>query len=122
MGERRKLYEEEHYVLELHKKLLEWLDQRGLDTTYLDEIIITQKMLTGNSEELFGRPRCRCEDNIKADVKGIGCRDVDWAHVVQVDVTCFEHGIKLSGSIKFEAFLDQPCDYKLLKPCCSPRS
>jgi hypothetical protein len=41
------------------------------------------------------------------DVKGIGCRDVDWAHIVQVGVTCFEHGIKHSGSIKGnEVFLN----------------
>jgi len=88
----------------------------------MGEIIITQKMLIGKPEELFGRPRCRCEDNIKMDVKGIGCRDMDWVHIVGVGVTCFEHGIKFLGSIKFEAFFDQLCDYQLLKICHSPRS
>jgi len=47
---------------------------------------------------------------------------MDWAHIVQVGVTSFEHGIKLSVSIKVEAFLDQLCDYQLLKICCSPLS
>jgi len=88
----------------------------------MGEIINTQKMLIGKPEELFGRPRCRCEDTIKVDVKGIGCRDMDWAHIVQIGVTCFEHGIKLSGLIKVEAFLDQLCDYRHLKFCRSPRS
>ena len=88
----------------------------------MGEIINTQKMLIGKPEELFGRPRCRCEDNIKVDVKGIGCRDMDWAHLVQVGVTGFEHGIKLSGSIKVEAFLDQLCDCHLFKICRSARS
>jgi hypothetical protein len=40
-------------------------------TAYMGEIINTQKMLIGRPEELFGRPRCRCEDNSKVDVKGI---------------------------------------------------
>jgi len=71
---------------------------------------------------MFGRPRCRCEDNIKLVVKGIGCRDVDWAYIVQVRVLCFEHGIKFSVSIKAEAFLSQLCDCNLLKICRSPRS
>ena len=79
-------------------------------------------MLIGKPEELFGRPRCRCEDNIKVDVKGIGCRVMDWAHIIQVGFTCFEYGSKLSGSVKVEAFLDQLCDYELLKICRSPRS
>jgi hypothetical protein len=34
-------------------------------------------MLIGKPGELFGRPRFRCEDIIKVDVKGIGCRDMD---------------------------------------------
>jgi hypothetical protein len=85
-------------------------------------IINTQKMLIGKPEELFCRPRYRCEDNFKVNVKGIRCRDMDWAHIVQIDVTCFEHGIKLPGLIKVEAFLDQLCDYHLLKICRSPRS
>ena len=34
---------------------------------------------------------------------------MNWAYIVQVDVTCFEHGLKLSGSTKVE-FLDQLCD------------
>jgi hypothetical protein len=85
-------------------------------------IINTQKMLIGKPGELFCRPRYRCEDNIKVDVKGIGCRDIDWSHIVQIGVRCFEQCIKFSGLIKVEAFLDQLCDYHLLKICRSPRS
>jgi hypothetical protein len=31
----------------------------------------------------LGRPRCRQEDNIKMDLKEIGCKDMDWIHLAQ---------------------------------------
>jgi hypothetical protein len=31
----------------------------------------------------LGRPRRRCEDNIKMDLREIGLGDVDWIHWVQ---------------------------------------
>jgi ribosome biogenesis protein Nip4 len=31
----------------------------------------------------LGRPRHRCEDNIKMDLREIGFGDVDWIHLVQ---------------------------------------
>jgi hypothetical protein len=34
----------------IYKKWLDWLDQRGLDTTFMGEIINTQKMLIGKPE------------------------------------------------------------------------
>jgi hypothetical protein len=31
----------------------------------------------------LGRPRRRWEDNVRMDVREIGCKDVDWMHLVQ---------------------------------------
>jgi len=32
-------------------------------------------------KRLFGRHRCRCEDDIKRDLKTIVCEGVDWIHL-----------------------------------------
>jgi hypothetical protein len=34
-------------------------------------------------EEPLGRPRCRCEDNIRMDIREIGLEGVDWMHLAQ---------------------------------------
>jgi len=31
----------------------------------------------------LGKPTCRCEDNIKMDLREIGCEDVEWIHLTQ---------------------------------------
>jgi hypothetical protein len=31
----------------------------------------------------IGRPRCRCEDNIKMDLRETGWNVMDWIHVAQ---------------------------------------
>jgi hypothetical protein len=57
----------------------------------------------------LGRPRRRCEDNIKMDFWEIGFRDVDWIHLAPDRdrwASSCEHGDEPSGSIKFGEFLD----------------
>jgi hypothetical protein len=41
------------------------------------------RILVGKPEvkRPFGRPRCRWEDNIKTDLKEVGCAGVDWIDV-----------------------------------------
>jgi hypothetical protein len=40
--------------------------------------------LSGNLRERpLGRPRHRCEDNIKMDLKEVGCGGMDWIYLVQ---------------------------------------
>jgi hypothetical protein len=41
------------------------------------------KILVGKSERkrLIGRPRHRCDDNIRMDLREIGWEDVDWIHL-----------------------------------------
>jgi hypothetical protein len=43
------------------------------------------KVLVGNPEgkRPLGRPRRRCEDNIKMDLQEMGCRDLDWFELAQ---------------------------------------
>jgi hypothetical protein len=43
------------------------------------------KILVGKLEEKrpFGRPRCRCEDNIRMDLREIDWEIVDWIHLDQ---------------------------------------
>jgi hypothetical protein len=33
----------------------------------------------------LGRPRRRCEDNIKADIQEVGCGSMDWIELAQED-------------------------------------
>jgi hypothetical protein len=44
------------------------------------------KVLVGKTEEKrpLGRPRCRREDNINADVLEVGCGGMDWIELAQV--------------------------------------
>jgi hypothetical protein len=57
----------------------------------------------------LGRPRCRWEDNIKMDLREVGCGCVDWMELAQdrdrwrALVVC---GDEHSGSIKCGEFLD----------------
>jgi hypothetical protein len=44
----------------------------------------------------LGRPRCRCEDNIKVGLKAKGWGGVDWIHLVQDR----EYGNEPTGFIK----------------------
>jgi hypothetical protein len=40
--------------------------------------------LSGNLKERpLGRPRHRCEDNIKMDLKEVGCGGMDWIDLAQ---------------------------------------
>ena len=43
------------------------------------------RVLVGKSEGTrpLGRPRRRWEDNIKADVQEVGCRDMEWIELAQ---------------------------------------
>jgi hypothetical protein len=43
------------------------------------------RILIGKPEEkrLFGRPRRRCEDNIRMDLRELGWEDEDWIHLAQ---------------------------------------
>jgi hypothetical protein len=49
----------------------------------------------------LGRRRCRWENNIKVDVKEIGCEGVDWICLAEGHVADFcQHGNERSRSIK----------------------
>ena len=43
------------------------------------------RILVGKPEgrRLLGRPRRRCEDNIKMDVQEVGCGGMDWIELAQ---------------------------------------
>jgi hypothetical protein len=65
------------------------------------------RVLVGKREgkRPLGRPRCRWEDNIKANLQEVGCGGMDWIELAQDRDTC-ECGNELSGSIKCGEFLD----------------
>jgi hypothetical protein len=48
------------------------------------------------------KPRCRWEDNIKMDLRGIGINEANWIRLAQdrVQWRDFEYGNEHSGSIK----------------------
>jgi len=43
------------------------------------------RVLVGSPEgkSPLGRPRHKCEDNIKMDLQGVGCRGMDWIELAQ---------------------------------------
>jgi hypothetical protein len=47
-----------------------------------DEKVIQNLSCKSEGKKPFGTPRLEWEDNIKIDLKVIGCEDVDWIHVV----------------------------------------
>jgi hypothetical protein len=57
----------------------------------------------------LGRPRSRWEDNIKIDVREVGCAGMDWIDLAQ-DKDMWRELVKvvmnLRGCIKYEEFLD----------------
>jgi len=69
------------------------------------------RILVGKPEgkRLLGRPRRRWEDNIKMDLREVGCEGMDWIELAQdrdkVVGTC-GCGNEPSGSIKCGEFLD----------------
>jgi hypothetical protein len=52
----------------------------------------------------LGRPRHKWEDNIRMDLKEVGCGGMDWIGLAQAG-NC-EYGNEPSGSLKREEFLD----------------
>ena len=62
----------------------------------------THKILGGkpDGKRPLGRPKCRWEDNIKLDVREVGCDERDWIEVVQDRVQLRKDGNELQGSIK----------------------
>jgi hypothetical protein len=51
----------------------------------MGEMRNAHKVLVGKPEGKWslGRPRRRCEDNIRMHLGGIGCEGVDWMHLAQ---------------------------------------
>jgi len=65
------------------------------------------RILVGKPEgkRPLGRPRSRCEDNIKLDLQEVGCEGMNWIDLAQ-DRDRYICGNEPSGSIKCGEFLD----------------
>ena len=70
-----------------------------------------------NAKKSLGIPKRRWDDNIKMDLKEVGCEGMDWIDLAQ-DTS--ERGNESSGSIKCGEFLDKLRTDKLLKKESSP--
>ena len=71
---------------------------------------IVYRALVGKPEgkRPLGRPRRRWENNIKMDLRGVGCGDIDWIELAQnrdMAGTC-ECGNEPLGPIKCREFID----------------
>jgi hypothetical protein len=68
------------------------------------------RVLVGKPEgkRPLGKPRCRWEDNIKADLQEMGCGGMVWIELAQDRQAAgtFECGNEHSGSIKCGELLD----------------
>jgi hypothetical protein len=68
------------------------------------------------------RPRRRWEDNIKVDLKGAGCKDIDWIQMAQDRVQCLVavNSVMNLISVKGAVFFDYVSECLLLKKNCVP--
>jgi hypothetical protein len=59
-----------------------------LNVPCMDDMANACRILVGNSQGKIpvGGPRRRWEDNVKMDLKGIGCKDVDWVQLAEYRV------------------------------------
>ena len=58
----------------------------------------------------IGRPKRRCEDNIKMDLQKVGCGGLDWIALTEDGrqvMGCCECGNEPPSSQKYREFLDQ---------------
>jgi hypothetical protein len=76
------------------------------------------RILVGKPEgkRPLGRPRRRCVDYIKMDIREIGYCGMDWIDLAQgpVESSC-EHGNEPSGCIKCWEVLEELPNWRLLK-------
>jgi hypothetical protein len=71
----------------------------------------------------MGRPRRRCVDNIKMDLREIGWDGTDWIHLAQDRDqwrALGEHGNEPPGSIKCWEVLEQLHNWRLLRKGSDP--
>jgi hypothetical protein len=85
----RKLHEEELHNLYSSTHIIRMIRSRWMiwagDVARMGKKGNAYRVLVGKSEgrEQLGRPRRRCEDNIKMDLREIGWSGVDWIHLTQ---------------------------------------
>jgi hypothetical protein len=118
-GESRKLHNEEVNVLYSSSNIVQVMKSRKMrwagHVARMGERRGVYRVLVGKPERKrpLGIPRIRWEDNIKMDLRKVGCGGMDWIELSQgkgqVARTC-KCGNESSGSIKFGEFLDYYLD------------
>jgi hypothetical protein len=88
-GEWRKLHKEELHDLYSSPTIMRVMKSRILrwagHVSRMGEGRVVYRVLVGKPEgkRPLGRHRRRWEDNIKADLQEVGCRDMDWVELAQ---------------------------------------
>ena len=88
-GEWRKLHNEELNDLYCSPNIVRVIKSRRLrwagHVARMGERTGVYRVLVGKPEgkRQFGRPRRRCEDNIKMDLQEVGCGSMDWIDLAQ---------------------------------------
>jgi hypothetical protein len=104
-GEWRRLHNKELYAV-YSQSIIRVIKSRGMrwmgHVARMGERRGTYKVLVGKPEgrRPLGRPRRRWEDNIKMDLREVGCSGIDWIYIAQ-DTDWWRAFVNAAMNIRF---------------------
>jgi hypothetical protein len=77
------LYSSQNIFRLIKPRLMRWAGHIASRGRLRNEYILVGKL---QGKRPLGRSRCRRENNVKTDIRGVGCEGVDWIYLAQYRV------------------------------------